>query len=168
MGSISRFEDVEAWKMARQLTREIYSMTSTGLFSRDYGLRDQLRRASVSIMSNIAEGFERGGSKEFRQFLAVAKGSAGEIRSQLYIAPDAGYIDPTSFDHLSRLTMDISRCLAGFIRYLASSELKGNKLRESAIVYQVPSSSDGPQVTGTTGTVQQPTNKKPEASNSTL
>src|SRR5688572_10563232 len=135
MGSISRFEDVEAWKMARQLTREIYSMTSTGLFSRDYGLRDQLRKASVSIMSNIAEGFERGGSKEFRQFLAVAKGSAGEIRSQLYIALDAGYIDPTSFDHLSRLTMDISR-------YLASSELKGNKLRESAIVYQVPSSSD--------------------------
>lgn len=80
--SLERFEDIEAWKKARELTRLIYQVTQIGEFRRDFGLRDQLRRASVSIMSNIAEGFERGGDKEFTQFLALAKASAGEVRSQ--------------------------------------------------------------------------------------
>jgi four helix bundle protein len=90
MANISKFEEIEAWCKARLLTKEIYAATSQGEFAHDFALRDQIRRASVSIMSNIAEGFERGGNKEFRQFLFMAKGSAGEVRSQLYIALDIG------------------------------------------------------------------------------
>ena len=82
MATIKRFEDIEAWKKARELTREVYRHSKVGPFSKDFGLRDQIRRAAVSVMSNIAEGFERGGNKEFMQFLAIAKGSVGEIESQ--------------------------------------------------------------------------------------
>jgi len=85
---IKTFEDIESWKKARALTNEIYKITGAGTFARDFGLKDQIRRASVSILSNIAEGFERGGDKEFSQFLAIAKGSCGEVRAQLYIALD--------------------------------------------------------------------------------
>ena len=89
---IKKFEDLESWKKARQLTNKIYEATAEGSFTRDFGLKDQIRRASISILSNIAEGFERGGDKEFLQFLAVAKGSCGEVRAQLYIAVDQGYL----------------------------------------------------------------------------
>ena len=92
MASFRTFEEIEAWKKSRELVRAIYQATSLGAFSTDYGLRDQIRRASVSIMSNIAEGFEREGTKEFVQFLSIAKASAGEVRSQLYVALDQGYI----------------------------------------------------------------------------
>ena len=85
---VKNFEDLEIWKDARALTRAIYQLTSDSKFSKDLGLRDQIRRASVSIMSNIAEGFERGGNQEFIQFLYVAKASCGEVRSQLYVAMD--------------------------------------------------------------------------------
>ncbi len=88
MAKIKQFEDIESWKKARRLTKEIYDATSAGKFVRDFGLKDQIRRAAVSILSNIAEGFERGGDKEFLQFLAVAKGSCGELRAQLYVALD--------------------------------------------------------------------------------
>ena len=84
MANIERFEDLEAWKKARETTKAIYAATSGGKFSRDFSLRDQIRSSAVSVMSNISEGFERGGDKEFRQFLAIAKGSAGEVKSQLY------------------------------------------------------------------------------------
>ena len=90
---IKNFEDLEIWKDARALTRAVYQLTSDPRFSKDFGLRDQIRRASVSIMSNIAEGFERGGNQEFIQFLYVAKGSCGEVRSQLYAAMDQNYLD---------------------------------------------------------------------------
>ena len=83
MVKITKFEDIESWKKARRLTKEIYQTTATGGFVRDFGLKDQIRRASVSVLSNIAEGFERGGDKEFLQFLAIAKGSCGEVRAQL-------------------------------------------------------------------------------------
>ncbi len=140
---ITRFEDIEAWKKARSLTHELYSLTSQGDFAHDYGLRDQLRRASTSIMSNIAEGFERGGNKEFRQFLSLAKGSAGEVRSQLYIALDVGYLNNGDYQRLSNLVSEVSRLLSGFMHYLAATELKGNKLREYALEeyaleYEVP------------------------------
>jgi len=92
MASFRTFEEIEAWKKSRELVRAIYQATSLGAFSTDYGLRDQIRRASVSIMSNIAEGFEREGTREFVQFLSMAKASAGEVRSQLYVALDQGYI----------------------------------------------------------------------------
>jgi four helix bundle protein len=118
MARIERFEDVEAWQKALQLTKAIYQTTSAGRFARDFGLRDQLRRAAVSIMSNIAEGFERGGDKEFRQFLTVAKGSAGEVRSQLYVALHIGYMSQVEFEDLKAQAGEVGRLLGGFIRYL--------------------------------------------------
>ena len=89
---IKNFEDIESWRKARKLTNDIYQTTATGKFMRDFGLKDQIRRASVSILSNIAEGFERGGDKEFSQFLGIAKGSCGEVRAQLYVALDQDYL----------------------------------------------------------------------------
>lgn len=91
--AVKYFEDLEAWKSARTLTREIYDFTGRPSFSKDFGLRDQITRASVSIMSNIAEGFERGGTQEFIQFLSIAKGSCGGVRCQLYVAFDQEYLD---------------------------------------------------------------------------
>lgn len=88
MAKFERFEEMDAWKKARGLVNAVYTITSAGEFARDFGLRDQMRRACVSVLSNIAEGFERGGNKEFCQFLATAKGSCGEVRAQLYIALD--------------------------------------------------------------------------------
>ncbi len=85
MGTIKKFEDIEAWQKARELVKAIYRETNIGTFSKDYGLKDQMRRAAVSILSNIAEGFERGGDKEFVQFIAMAKGSSAEVRAQLYV-----------------------------------------------------------------------------------
>jgi four helix bundle protein len=89
--TVQNFEDLNVWKQARQLTQEVYRLTKTEKFSRDFGLRDQIQRAAISVMSNIAEGFERGGNQEFGQFLYVAKASCGEVRSQLYVALDQGY-----------------------------------------------------------------------------
>ena len=127
MATIERFEDIEAWQKARELTREIYAVSSKGPFAKDFGLRDQMRRAAVSIVSNIAEGFERGGNKEFGQFLAHAKGSCGEVRAQLYIAMDQGYIDAESFDRLAGMAVQINQMLAGLMKYLRNSDLKGTK-----------------------------------------
>lgn len=92
MATFTTFEEIGAWQKARHLTKEIYKVSSSGACGRDYDLRNQIRRAAVSIMSNIAEGFERSGTGEFNQFLATAKGSAGEIRSQLYVALDQSYL----------------------------------------------------------------------------
>lgn len=97
MASFERFEDIEGWKLARQVTNQVYELSSAGEFSRDFALVNQMRRASISIMSNIAEGFERDGNKEFLQFLSIAKGSCGEVRSQLYIAFDRKYVDEARF-----------------------------------------------------------------------
>jgi four helix bundle protein len=110
---IEKFEDLIAWQKARQLTRSIYATTKEGDFSKDYGLRDQIRKASVSIMSNIAEGFERGGRSEFHQFLVIAKGLCAELRSQLYVALDADYIDDKLFDNLYSLALETSRIIGG-------------------------------------------------------
>lgn len=93
MATFKAFEDIEAWQKARDLVRRVYHISQGSEFSRDYALKDQMRRAAISIMSNIAEGFERNGNKEFIHFLSIAKGSAGEVRSQLYVALDQRYID---------------------------------------------------------------------------
>ncbi len=127
MGKILRFEEIESWKKARVLTGEIYQVTSSGEFARDFGLRDQIRRASVSAMSNIAEGFERGGKREFLQFLSNAKGSTGEVRSQLYVALDAGFINQKKFGDLYGHAEETSRLIAGFMRYLQQSNFRGEK-----------------------------------------
>ena len=129
MVKITKFEDIESWKKARRLTNQIYQTTATGEFVRDFSLKDQIRRASVSVLSNIAEGFERGGDKEFLQFLAIAKGSCGEVRAQLYVALDQGYLSPEVFDQLSKNATEVSQLLSGFIRYLKGSSLRGSKYR---------------------------------------
>jgi four helix bundle protein len=126
---IKKFEDLESWKKSRKLTNTVYEATGTGRFTRDFGLKDQIRRASISIVSNIAEGFERGGDKEFLQFLAVAKGSCGEVRAQLYIAMDQGYLSQDLFERLSNDADEIGRLISGLMKYLNKSEFKGSKYR---------------------------------------
>lgn len=111
MSRIERFEDFIAWQKARVLTRDIYHATRQGEFARDFGLKNQMQRATISVMSNIAEGFERGGRAEFHQFLSVAKASCAEVRSQLYIAFDIGYISQETFDNLRAQTEEVGRIL---------------------------------------------------------
>jgi len=129
MAKVKKFEEIQSWKKARSLTKQIYTATLAGPFAKDFGLRDQIRRAAVSILSNIAEGFERGGDKEFLQFLAVAKGSAGELRAQLYVALDQQYMSQEQFAALSQEATEISRLISGFMRYLKQPDLRGSKLR---------------------------------------
>ncbi|WP_211341427.1 four helix bundle protein [Desulfoglaeba alkanexedens] len=126
---------MEAWKKARELAREIYAISNEGAFARDFGLRDQIRRAAVSVMSNIAEGFERGGDVEFRRFLAIGKGSAGEVKAQLYVALDDGLIDQGTFDALYKMATETGSLIGGFMRYLgrgsASHESRAKNDRNS-------------------------------------
>ena len=129
MATFSRFEEILAWQSARSLAREIYRITAKGSFSKDYGLRDQIRRASVSGMSNIAEGFERSGKKEFIQFLAMAKGSVGEVRSQLYVALDAAYLDPEAFERLMNLATETACRISGLMSCLRGSTMTGTKYK---------------------------------------
>jgi len=129
MAKIEKFEDIEAWKLAREVTRLIYEVSSNGTFVRDFALCNQIRRASVSVLSNIAEGFERGGNKEFLHFLAIAKGSCGEVRSQLYVAFDQRYIDEIKFEEISQKLFETSRVIAGFMRYLQQTDLRGSKFK---------------------------------------
>ena len=110
---IERFEDLIAWQKARQLTTEIYLVTAQGDFSKDFGLKDQIRRAAVSAMSNIAEGFDRASRSEFHQYLVIAKASCAEVRSQLYVALDVGYIDQEKFDTVNSNTCELSRIIGG-------------------------------------------------------
>jgi four helix bundle protein len=130
MATFKKFEDISAWQKSRELTKEIYSVTGQGNFSRDFGLKDLIRRASVSIMSNIAEGFERSGTGEFMQFLATAKGSAGEVRSQLYLAFDQDYISRARFEALANSATQISRMISGLMSYLRKSRVKGTKFKK--------------------------------------
>ena len=111
MARIERFEDVIAWQKARALTCAIYRVSSHGAFARDFALRDQVRRACISIMSNIAESFERYSSAEFKHFLSVARGSAAEVRSQMFLACDLGYVDQSMFQRFHRECTEISRLL---------------------------------------------------------
>jgi four helix bundle protein len=127
MANIEKFEEIEAWQKARELTREIYRITNQGSFVKDFGLRDQIRRAVVSVMSNIAEGFGRGGNKEFIQFLSTAKGSVSEVQAQLYVALDAEYITKEQFQLLYNLAQSSGKLIGGFIRYLQKSDHKGVK-----------------------------------------
>jgi four helix bundle protein len=129
MASIKRFEDVEAWKKGRELTQRNYQITSQTKFTRDYTLRDQIRRAAISITSNIAEGFDRRGNREFVQFLAIARGSASELKSQIYTALDVGYVDLKEFAELYQLAHRVVLLIGGFIKYLQQSELGGQKFK---------------------------------------
>lgn len=131
MATFTTFEQKGAWQKARQLVKELYRVTGQGAFARDYDLRNQIRRASVSIMSNIAEGFERSGTGEFNQFLSTAKGSAGEVRSQLYVALDQEYISHPVFESLCMQATEISRMIGGLMTYLKTSGIRGTKFKKS-------------------------------------
>jgi four helix bundle protein len=110
---VDRFEDLIAWQKARELTKQIYLATRKKPFSMDYGFRDQIQRAALSIMSNIAEGFERGSRSEFHQYLVIAKASCAEVRSQLYAALDVEYITDREFERLYDLSVEVSRIVGG-------------------------------------------------------
>ena len=128
---IKSFEDFEIWQEARHLTREIYTLSKAPKFSKDFGLRDQMQRAAVSIMSNIAEGFERGGNQEFVQFLYIAKGSCGEVRSQLYVALDQEYVDQRVADKLLIILKRLSVMIKHLIDHLKRSGMRGPKYGNS-------------------------------------
>lgn len=127
MASIERFEDIEAWQSARKLRSIVYAFTKTKPFASDFALVDQIRRAAISPTSNIAEGFERGGNREFIQFLATAKGSVGEVKDQLYCALDQCYISQAQFDEAYQLAESTSRLIGGFMTYLRRSDITGHK-----------------------------------------
>jgi len=118
VGDVKRFEDLDAWKVSRELTRVIYTLTRADVMRRDFGFIDQVRRAAVSIMNNIAEGFERGSNKDFVKFLFIARGSAGEVRSMLYVARDQDYLSETEFSESYNLCVRTSQVCWGLIKHL--------------------------------------------------
>jgi four helix bundle protein len=121
MATAQKFEDMEVWQVTRLLVKDIYRVSNSGQFSKDFGLKDQIRRAAISILSNIAEGFERSGNREFVHFLYIAKGSAGELRAQLYAALDQAYLTDRDFESLSKSSELVARQLSGLIKYLQRS-----------------------------------------------
>ena len=118
MAAIERFEDIQAWQAARKLTRTVYAVSSRGTFARDFRLRDQIHGSAISVMSNIAEGFDARTDREFIRFLGYARRSATELQSQLYIAIDQNYINQERFDHIYAQATKTKRLIGGFIRYL--------------------------------------------------
>jgi len=129
MATFKSFTEITAWQKARKLSQEIYLLTSEGSFSKDYGLKDQINRASGSIMDNIAEGFERDSKNEFINFLTYSKGSMGETLSQLYRALDRKHISESTFSKLKSDTESTGRLIGGLISYLNSTEIRGNKFK---------------------------------------
>ena len=129
MATVTRFEDLEAWQKARILAKEIFSLSRETALGKDFRFRDQINAASGSVLSNIAEGFERGGRLEFINFLSIAKGSCGEVRSQLHQCLDRDYINDEEFTKLYNLAIDVGNLLGSWIRYLNNSEQKGTKFK---------------------------------------
>ncbi len=132
MATVKSFEELEVWKKARLFSKSIYSITRDEAFSKDFALKQQILSSSGSIMDNIAEGFERGGTKEFIQFLGYSKGSAGETRSQLYRAKDSNYINDEVFLTLKEEALAISRMISAFMNYLINTDKKGIKFKENS------------------------------------
>lgn len=130
MATIEKFEDVLAWQKGRELTQLVYKFSKREEFARDFALKDQMRRAAISVTSNIAEGFERAGNKEFLQFLSNSKGSAGELRSQFYVALDEEYLDSSEFRQAHELCLQVGRMIDSFMTYLRRSEMKGRKFQD--------------------------------------
>jgi four helix bundle protein len=128
MASIKRFEEILAWQRAKELVREVYLACQRGQFSRDFGLRDQICRAAVSSMSNVAEGFGRKSSKDFAHFLAVARGSGLEVQSLLYVARDLNYINHEEFQRLHNRADEVISLIAGFTSYLRNTRVRTSNL----------------------------------------
>ncbi len=127
MPTYNSFEDIPVWKGAKELAILVYEITSEDKFSKNHGLRDQMQRATVSVSSNIAEGFERGTKQEFIQFLYIARGSCGELRSQLSIAKEIGYLEDKEFEKLYNVSKKVSKQINGFIEYLKTASILGQK-----------------------------------------
>ncbi len=136
MAGITRFEEIDAWKTARELTNKIYALGNQVGFNKDFGLRDQIRRASVSVMSNIAEGFESRTDVQFINFLGTARASAGEVRAQLYVAVDQKYITEEQFKESYELAEKSARQIAKFITYLESNPRK-RRVADDGSAYEV-------------------------------
>lgn len=135
MATVKKFEDLEVWQKSRNLCKRIYDMLQGEGISKDYKLKDQMNGSSGSIMDNIAEGFDRDGKNEFKQFLSYSKGSTGELKSQLYRALDRKYITQEQFDDLYKEIQFISGSLGGFMKYLRDSDIKGQKFKEPGMNY---------------------------------
>jgi four helix bundle protein len=130
MGTILRFEDLEIWQLARELAKDIFLLSKTGMLSKDFALKDQMNRSAGSIMDNIAEGFGRSSRLEFIQFLSIAAGSAAELQSQIYRCYDKEYMDESSFNELAEKTNAVYKKANGFMKYLNTSIIKGTKFKE--------------------------------------
>jgi four helix bundle protein len=126
------YREINSWKKARLLTTQIYTLTNTGPLRRDFGLKDQMRRSAVSVMSNIAEGFGRGGNREFIHFLSQARGSVLELETQITIALDVEYINEDQHEVLADSCQTIKKLIGGLIRYLQKSDKRGSKFSTSA------------------------------------
>ena len=135
MATIQTFEEIEAWKRARKLAHELHTISLREAMKYDFALRDQVNRSTGSVMDNIAEGFERGGNREFIQFLYIAKGSTGEARSQLYRMLDRNYVTDEEYARLSGELRSTSQLLMNFISYLKSADLKGSKYHDPETCY---------------------------------
>ena len=127
--TIRRFEEIESWRESRLLSAQIYRTSNGGKFVRDFGLRDQIRRACISVMANIAEGLGRGSKAEFVRFLRIAHGSALEIQSHLYMAADLGYLDTREFEDLHNRATRVAHMIGGFIDYLSNDAKRTRELR---------------------------------------
>lgn len=136
MATITQFEEIEAWKTARELTRMIYAFTEQGKFTKDFGLKNQIQRASVSVMSNIAEGFESRTQPQFLEYLGRAKASAGEVRCQLYVAIDLQYITQEEFKRVFDFADKSSRQITRFMNYLESHP-QSHRVRDEGAEYEV-------------------------------
>jgi four helix bundle protein len=136
MATVERFEDLDVWQNARQLTNHVYDHTWEGSFSKDFGLRDQIQRTTVSVMSNIAEGFESRTQSVFVDYLGRARGSAGVVRAQLYVALDQGYISDSEFETTYQLVETTSRQLFRLIEYLKSRP-NASRIQEESVTYQI-------------------------------
>ena len=129
MAAFRRFEDIHAWQKGRTLTTTIFQLAQESELKKNFALKDQIIRCTISITANIAEGFERNSNKEFSYFLAIAKGSTGELRSFLYVLLDNRYIEQSQFDEIYQLTQEVSAMLSKLITYLSKSPLKGTRYR---------------------------------------
>ncbi len=137
MATVQRFEELQVWQQARELVALVYALTAKFPRTETFALANQMQRAAVSVMSNIAEGFERGSNTEFVQFLYIARGSCGEVRSHLYVALDLKYASQSEIDAVREHCERLSRRLQAFIEYLKSSGIKGQKFHEERAIYEI-------------------------------